>query len=470
MTMRESESAELTATDAVNALGARELDLVEYVDALLRRTERMAHLGAYVTHDADAVMAAARHPDAVRGPLHGLPIGIKDSIGTADMPTGAGTPGLDGWTPPVDADVVATLREAGATITGKLALHELSTGVTSNNAHTGPVGNPYRPDHHTGGSSGGTAAAVTAGMIPAGIGGDTGGSCRIPAALCGCVGFRPTMGRYSGRGCVPISSTRDTPGPLGRTVADVRLLDTACTGILSTARRDLEGLRIGVPRDPFFGGLDPAVASLAEATLDLLTTNGAVLVDVGLSALPGVAAPSSFAVPAYEAPREMAMYLLEHGAPFGPRHVIDNIAGAEVRWIWTIQLGPEAFPTEVYREALVVHRPALQALYAMAFADHDVEALILPTTPLPAIPNRPPGEDTTVVIEGRELPLFRTYTRNTDPASSAGLPALSVPAGLTSEGLPVGIELVGPAGTDDVVLAIGEALEAARGPIPGPPL
>ena len=112
-----------------------------------------------MTFDADAVLAAARRPEASRGPLHGLPIGIKDSIGTADMPTGAGTPGLDGWTPPVDAAVVGTLREAGATITGKLALHELSSGVTSNNAHTGPVSNPYRLDHHTGGSSGGTAAA-----------------------------------------------------------------------------------------------------------------------------------------------------------------------------------------------------------------------------------------------------------------------------------------------------------------------
>jgi mandelamide amidase len=470
MAMRESEAAAMTATEAVTALSARELDLVEYVDALLRRTERMAHLNAYVTIDPDAVLDAARQAVVDVGPLHGLPVGIKDSIGTADMPTGAGTPGLDGWTPPVDADVVAALRATGATITGKLGLHELSSGVTTNNAHTGPVGNPYRPDHLTGGSSGGTAAAVTAGLVPAGLGGDTGGSCRIPAALCGCVGFRPTLGRYSGRGCVPISSTRDTPGPLARTVADVRLLDTACTGVLSSARRDLEGLRIGVPRDPFYRDLDPGVAAAAEATLDLLATHGAVLVEVDLSALPSVAEPSSFIVPAYEAPRELAMYLLTHGAPFGPRHVIDNIAGEDVRWIWTLQLGEEATPDAAYREALVRHRPALQALYAMAFADHRVEALMLPTTPLPAVPNRPPGEDTTVTLNGEERPLFPTYVRNTDPASNAGLPALSVPAGITPDGLPVGMELVGPPFADDVVLAIGEAFEAARGPLPGPPL
>ena len=465
MAIGEDEAAALTATEAVAALACGRLELPEYVEALLRRTERLAHLNAYVTHDADAVLAAARRPESARGPLHGLPVGVKDSIGTADMPTGAGTPGLDGWTPPVDAAVVAALREAGATLTGKLGLHELSTGVTTNNPHTGAVRNPYRPDHHTGGSSGGTAAAVAAGLVPAGLGGDTGGSCRIPAALCGCVGFRPTLGRYSQQGCVPISSTRDTPGPLARTVADVRLLDAACTGAQPTARRELEGLRLGVPRDPFYRDLDPRVAALAEATLDLLAAHGAVLVEIDLSTLPEVHERSGLAIPLHETARELAVYLLDNEAPFGPRHVIGNIAGAEVRDLWNRRIEPA-----VYREALVVHRPALQALYAGAFASHSVEALVVPTTVLPAVPNRPPGEDTTVVLNGETLPLFPTYLRNTDPASGAGLPALSVPAGLADDGLPVGIELVGSAGTDDVILAIGEALEAARGPIPPPAL
>ena len=159
------------------------------------------------------------------------------------------------------------------------------------------------------------------------------------------------------------------------------------------------------------------------------------------------------------------MYLLVHDAPFGAREVIDAIAGEPEHEFWNLRID-----AAVYRDALVVHRPALQSLYALAFADNDVEALVLPTTPLPAVRQRPPGEDTTVVLAGETLPLFPTYVRNTDPASGAGLPALSVPAGLTGDGLPVGMELVGPAGTDDVVLAIGEALEAARGPVPGPAL
>lgn len=465
MGIGEEEAAALTAVQAVDALRARELELGEYVEALLVRTERLASLGAYRTIDPDAVLDAARRANGTDTPLAGLPVGIKDSIGTADMRTTAGTPALEDWTPPVDAAVVATLRAAGATITGKLALHELSTGVTSNNAHAGPVANPYRPDHHAGGSSGGTAAAIAAGLLPVGLGGDTGGSCRIPAALCGCVGLRPSSGRYSQRGCVPISSTRDTPGPLGRTVADVRLLDAACTGEQPSAQRSLEGLRLGVPRDPFYLGLDPAVATLAEATLDRLAASGAVLVDVDLPELLALNERSSIAIAMFEAPRDMAVYLLDHDAPFGVREVIAGIAGEPERAFWTARVDAAA-----YRDALVVHRPALQARYARAFAEHAIEALILPTTPLPAVPNRPAGEDTTVVIGGQTLPLFPTYVRNTDPASNAGLPALSVPAGLTPDGLPVGMELVGPAGADDVVLAIGEALEAARGPLPGPAL
>jgi mandelamide amidase len=174
---------------------------------------------------------------------------------------------------------------------------------------------------------------------------------------------------------------------------------------------------------------------------------------------------SGLTIPIHETIREMAAYLLDNEAPFGVRDVVDGIAGEEVRGLWTMRIDPAE-----YREALVVHRPALQALYAAAFADHAVEALVLPTCILPAVPNRPPGEDVTVEHNGRTEPLFPTYVRNTDPASGAGLPALSVPAGLTPDGLPVGMELVGPAGSDDVVLAIGEALEAARGPVPGPSL
>jgi mandelamide amidase len=220
-----------------------------------------------------------------------------------------------------------------------------------------------------------------------------------------------------------------------------------------------------VPRDRFYLGVEPGVAGGGVAPLDLLATHGAVLVEVDLSAIPPIMERSSLLIPAYETTRELADYLLDNDAPFGPRQVVENIAGEAVREIWTLRVEAAA-----YREALVIDRPALQGHYATAFAAHDVEALVLPTTPLPAVPNRPPGEDTTVEIAGETLPLFQSYVRNTDPASGAGLPALSVPAGLTGDGLPVGMELVGPAGSDDVVLAIGEALEAARGPIPGPPV
>ena len=288
MAIGEAEAAALGATDAVAMLGSGELGLEEYVEALMRRTERLAHLGAYVTFDADAVLAAAARPDASRGPLHGLPVGIKDAIGTADMPTGAGTPGLDGWTPPVDAEVVGSLRAAGATITGKLALHELSSGVTSNNAHTGPVSNPYRLDHHTGGSSGGTAAAVTAGLVPVGLGGDTAARAASPPR---CVAASAS-GRRSGAARRPAAcrspSTRDTPGPLGR-----RWPTCGCSTPPSRATS---------PRAEIAGG--PAHRRAARSRSTSASSrrwrrsrrrrstssppHGAVLVEVDMSALPEV--------------------------------------------------------------------------------------------------------------------------------------------------------------------------------------
>jgi indoleacetamide hydrolase len=470
VTRDDDELAALTATAAVAALGSGELGLVEYVEALLRRTERLEHLNVYITHDADAVLDGVRSRQPV-GPLHGLPIGLKDSIDTADFPTTAGTPALAGWRPKANAPVAQALIDAGATITGKLSLAELSSSVTNNNAHFGPVGNPYAPDHIPGGSSGGTAAAVSAGLVAAGLGGDTGGSCRIPAALCGCVGMRPTLGRYSQRGLVPISSTRDTAGALARTVADARLIDGVCAGrALPAGTRDLRGTRLGVPRTPFYDDVHPATAEVTDRALVLLADHGAELVEVDLAGLPAISALSSAAIPRYEAPRELAMYLLEHGADLGPREVIDRIAGPAELPLWTHQLGPEAIDAATYREALTVHRPALQRLYATCFAEHAIEALVVPTTPLPAVPHRPPGEDLTVELNGRTRPLFPTYIRHTDPPSGAGLPALSLPAGLTGDGLPVGIELVGPAGSDNALLDIAEAFEVARGPLPGPAL
>ncbi|MEM6987177.1 MAG: amidase family protein, partial [Pseudomonadota bacterium] len=217
----------LSATDTVAAFRAGTLSPVEYAEALAERAEQHAALNALQSFDADYLVravteAASAHPS---GALAGLPVIAKDNINTTVYPTSGGTRALLGRTPATDAGVVRAITAAGGVIGAKAGMHELAFGITSNNAVTGAIHNPSDPTVIAGGSSGGTAAAIAAGMFPAGLGTDTGGSCRIPAALCGVVGFRPTIERYAGDGIVPISHTRDTAGPLARTVRDIALFD-----------------------------------------------------------------------------------------------------------------------------------------------------------------------------------------------------------------------------------------------------
>ena len=190
---------------------------------------------------------------------------MKDNLDTAELPTSGGTPGLAGNRPKRNAAIVDKLLGAGAIVLGKTNLHELAYGITNNNAAHGPARNPYAPDRIPGASSGGTGVAVAARIAPGGIGTDTGGSVRIPAALCGIVGLRPTTGRWSQAGVVPISHTRDTPGPMTRSVADCALLDGVVTGgPVEAAPVPLKGVRIGVPRKHFWENLDPELEKICE--------------------------------------------------------------------------------------------------------------------------------------------------------------------------------------------------------------
>src|SRR5918992_5679722 len=278
------ELLELTATQAVAAMKAGDITAEAYAAALLARAGSLKFLNALISQDADQILEAARSADRLRAaggelrPLHGLPLLLKDNINTAALPTTAGTPGLRNNRPRHDAPVAAALFRAGGILFGKANMHELALGATSNNSTFGAVRNPYDPSKIPGGSSGGNASAVAARIIPAGLGTDTGGSVRIPAALCGVAGFRPTTGRYPdcstmpppqarvtsrlplptvgcwpSAGIVPISHTRDTAGLIARSVADLVLLDAAITGETpALAQVDLHGLRLGVARGNFF--------------------------------------------------------------------------------------------------------------------------------------------------------------------------------------------------------------------------
>ncbi|GAA4228333.1 indoleacetamide hydrolase [Actinomadura meridiana] len=462
----------LSAVEAARRLREGTLKLDEYVEALIERTERLSRLNTYISHEPDLVRRSLAGGGDRPGPLHGLPFALKDIIDTADLPTTAATPALRHWRPGHDAPIARTLRDAGGTLMGKQALGELSFGMTGNNPAFGTVRNPYGTDHIPGGSSGGTAAGVAAGLVPVAIGADTGGSCRIPAALCGCVGFRPTHGRYDGRGVIPISSTRDTPGPLARSVADVRFVDAVCApaGADPDASVELAGLRLGVPRGFFYDDLDPNVATATETALSALAARGAVLIERDIPDLVRLNEAASFVIVLYEAGRELSAYLYQHDAPVALRELVGQVAIPQVRETLESLVDQDLFSAAAYREALTVHRPALRAAYARYFADHDVSAVVVPTTPLPARPHRTPGVDRTVDLNGVAVDGFTTYIRNTDAPSTAGLPCLSIPSGMSGDGLPIGLELVGPDSGDARLLAIGQAVEDALPPLPRPSL
>ncbi|MEM9197502.1 MAG: amidase family protein [Pseudomonadota bacterium] len=457
-----SEPWEWTLNEAMGALRDGQISATGYAEALLDRAEAHADLGAYITLDRTATLAAA---GVAQGPLAGAGLAIKDNIDTADMPTSAGTPALAGRRTG-DAAVMAKLRAAGGIPLGKANMHELAFGITSNNAHFGPARNPWDKALIPGGSSGGVAVAVAAGLAPAGIGTDTGGSCRIPAALCGVVGFRPTTHRWSQAGVVPISATRDTPGPLARSVADCRILDAICADKpAKPATERPSGARIGVPRAYFYDGLQPEIAAGMETALRVLEASGAALFEVDTPDLASLVQESGFPIALYEALRELSAYLYLSGSRKSVLDLVDQIAGEGEKGLLAAQLDPEtAMPAAAYQAAMATHRPQLQM--ALAQALEGVDALVLPTVPLNA---RPIGQEETVELNGQQVPTFPTYIRNCDPTAIAGLPCLSVPGGLAG-GLPFGVEFVGRAGMDGSLLALGERFEHARGPMPRPPL
>jgi mandelamide amidase len=285
--------------------------------------------------------------------------------------------------------------------------------------------------------------------------------------LCGIAGLRPSAGRYPGAGIVPISHTRDTAGPMARTVGDVALLDAVITGDEpALTARPLAGLRIGVPRRTFYDDLDAGLAAVVATALGRLHDAGCVLVEADISDLDRLAAAAAGAISYYEQSRDLDAYLRAAGSALTTREIAREIASPDVRAIFATEvLGPQAITEEAYRAAMLVARPRLQAAYRDHFRRHGLAAIPLPTTVLPA---RPVGADTTVELNGRAVPTFATFLRNTRVMTTAGIPGLSIPAGLTADGLPVGLELDAPAGADRALLALGLAVEAVLGRLPPP--
>jgi len=496
------EQLALTATQALAAYKAGSLTATAYVTNLINRAKALSELNAMISLDEAGALAAAKQVDADRaagktmGALAGLPIVVKDNINTKGLKTTGGTSSLRNFQPKTNAPSVQKLLDAGAIILGKSNLHEWAFGITSTNFTLGidpitkeatrPAKNPYDTSRIPGGSSGGTAIAVAARFAPAGLGTDTGGSTRVPASFCGIAGFRPSVGDGAGQGrrypdtasdALPISTTRDTVGPMGRTVADIALLDAVITGGAVPTAKVLKGLKIGIPA-AFWADLDDSVKTVADAAKKKLADAGVVFVDADLSGIMALNDSMSFPIALHEPVAAIPAYLSANSAPVTTvAQVQAGLASPDVQGAFGAIAG-DVFAA-AYDAAMVPTtggRAQLQKLYKDYFAAQGVECVLFPTTLLAA-----PKIDAVTGSSSGKLPYtvggvakqtardtFGTCIFHTDPCTNAGIPSLSIPAGLTAGGLPVGMEIDGPLGSDSNLLAIGMGIEAVWGSLKAP--
>src|SRR5215469_472597 len=468
-----SKLVELSAIDAVARLRNGEVTAERYAAALLERCQQSKALNAFITLPQEQVLEAARAADRLRssggklGPLHGLPIPVKDSVNTKDMPTTGGTPALRNFQPKKDAPIVRALLAGGAIVLGKTNLHELSFGWTSNNLAFGAVRNPYDTQRIPGGSSGGTAVALAARMAPLGVAEDTEGSIRVPAAMCGIAGFRPTTKRYLSTGVVPITPLFDQVGPHARTVGDLALFDSVATGDWSTlSARELKGTKLGVARGYWFSDLDSEVERVAHEALRKLQAAGAELVEAEVPELARLVELTTLPIQNHDVRPGLEKYLQEYGAAVRFDQLVAH-ASADIRQDFRDLLpGGKFFVGDpAYKVACDVHLPKMKETFREYFARTGVAAIVFPTTMIP-----PPliGEDVEVTIGEKKVAFETAVARNIAPGSTAGLPGLILPAGMASGGLPIALEFDGPAGSDRSMLALGLSAERVLGAIPAP--
>ncbi len=475
-----TDPTEPTAAAIIAAIRDGRITAVDATRSALERAEQHRDLNAFILLNPNAALAAAAAVDSGRrgGPLAGLPVAIKDNINTSDMPTSGGTPALRNARPTRNAPSLQRLLDAGAVVIGKTNLHELAFGITCTNfaPFAGPVKNPYDKARIPGGSSGGTAAAIAARIVTCGLGTDTGGSTRVPAALTGTVGLRPSVGngsserRYANENLViPISHTRDTVGPMGRTVADVALLDSIITGTAPAKAEPLRGKRFGLP-PVLWSGLDHDVRAIMIAARDKLADAGVTLVDADMTGVFEQAAKVAFPMAMHEPIAAFPAYFEASGIQgVTLADIVAQIASPDVKSAFGHVISDACGAS--YHDVLTVQLPALQRIFADYFRNNSLDAILFPTT-IAAAPRidaaKGSGE---MSINGQALvPTFETMIRNTDADSCAGIPGLSLFAGMTPGGLPVGLEIDGPVGSDTTLLGLGLSIEALLGLAPPPRL
>jgi len=456
----ESELAFLSIERAAALLRRREISPLELVDTALARIERWSSsLHAFLTilaeqarQDAKRAEKAIRRGTA-RSVLHGIPLSLKDNFYTRAIRTTAGSKILADFVPNQDSAVAKSLAEAGAILLGKTNMHEFAYGITGENPHYGSSHNPWAPTRVSGGSSGGSAVAVATGMGWASVGTDTGGSIRIPAALCVIVGLKPTFGLVSVEGVVPLGVSFDHVGPLARSVEDATILLEVMAGKyprgeIRPSHRALDRnrprrFRLGWPKDFFFERIHPEIRGAIEAAAKTFQTLGARIEEISLSHLsPAVDRATNIVVAEANYYHESEGYYPARSEEYG-----DDVRG-HLEWGHNLRAVD-------YLGGLEARRTVIQDF---ARALERVDAILAPVSPIPAPPIglgqiRAPGE--------RETSVRAELLRLTRPANVAGIPALSIPCGFTSDGLPIGLQLMGRRWGEARLLAIARAYEEA---------
>jgi aspartyl-tRNA(Asn)/glutamyl-tRNA(Gln) amidotransferase subunit A len=456
--------------EAAAGLRARRFSAVDLATAAISRIHRLnPTLRAFITVTAEQALEQARQADRElamgqdRGPFHGVPVALKDLFYTKGVPTTAGSKVYQNFLPEYNATVVEKLLAAGAVLLGKLNMHEFAYGITSANPHFGAVRNPWNPRHSPGGSSGGSAAAVATHMVFMAMGTDTGGSIRIPASFCGTVGLKPTYGRVSRFGVLPLGFSQDHMGPLTRSVRDAAFALNAIAGYdprdPTSSRRpvvdyvpgedcSIRGVRIGFPDSFFFERLHEDVESAVRGAIARAQSLGAVIKPVRLPDMDALNAVARIVL--LSEASSVAEPFMEDRGQFGPDVLALLDQGRLV-------------PATDYINAQRLRRKMRREFEQVW---QEVDCLIAPATPTPA----PRIGDATIRLGGRDEDVRLASTRLVRCFNALGFPALSLPCGLSASGLPLGMQIVGPAFEEALLLRIGAALEDGGVGIPPCPV
>lgn len=455
------EFAYWTIAEAAAHLRRRKISPVELAEEALARIENLnPRLNAFITVTAERALREAHAAERemrrgkFRGLLHGIPLTLKDNIWTSGVRTTAGSKILRDFVPPADAQVAKKLADAGAVLLGKTNLHEFAYGITTENPHYGPARNPWNTDCIPGGSSGGSAAALAAGIGFASVGTDTGGSIRIPAALCGIVGLKPTFGLVSCEGVIPLAITLDHAGPLTRSVADAAIvLDAICEcgarkpnfyrGLFAARKKKSRAkFRLGWPRDYFFDRVDEETKARLEQAARAFEKLGAQIEEIALPNIGDSVEPST----------QIALAeALEYHQAQGYYPVHADEYGEDVRK--RLAMGSSVRAVDYLKAQRM--RERVREDFRQAFAK--VDAILAPATPIAA----PRIGQASAMLGGQSQSVRGALVRMNRPANFTGFPVISVPCGFTRAGLPMGMALHGPPWGEETLLQIALAYEQA---------